>query len=135
MEREPCVVQLENRRKPVPDVTKTIVFYRKTASAEAEKLARELNCESKQLPSGDKTICKVFKGREGEWLLHAVGNSEVENSEVFVMLEPDTKHELTKGLCLRFGSASAITIDGGSRDETDASSFQFSSFEHEVAKG
>ena len=106
MEREPCVVQLENRRKPVPDVTKTIVFYRKTASAEAEKLARELNCESKQLPSGDKTICKVFKGREGEWLLHAVGNSEV-----FVMLEPDTKHELTKGLCLRFGNASVITID------------------------
>jgi hypothetical protein len=140
MEREPCAVQNEAKRQPVPDVTKTIVFYRKYASAGAEKLARELKCESKQLPSGDKTICKVFKGREGEWLLHAVGNSEVENSEVqnsevFVMLEPDTKHELTKGLCLRFGCASAITIDGGGRDETDASSFQFSSFEHEVAKG
>jgi hypothetical protein len=133
MEREPCVVMWEARRKSIPDITKTMVFYRKYASAEAEKLVRELNCDSTKLASGDKTICKVFKGCEGEWLLDAVG--EVGKSEVFVMLEPDTKHELSKGLSLRFGSASVITIDGDSRDETDASSFQFSSFEQEVAKG
>ena len=106
MQREPCAEQWESRRKAVPDVTKTTLFYRKYARAEAEKLARELDGELRDpLPSGDKTICKVFKGRGDEWLLDSVGDGEV-----YVRLEPDTKHELERGLCLRFGAASVVTI-------------------------
>ena len=122
MQREPCAEQWESRRKAVPDVTKTTLFYRKYASAEAEKLAREVDGEARQLPSGDKTICKVFKGSGDEWLLDSVGDGEV-----YVRLEPDTKHELEKGLCLRFGSASVVVIDDIGPDEIDGSSWLSSS--------
>ena len=104
LEREPCAESLEARRKPVDDITQTTIFYRRLAKAEAEKQAGEEKCKARELYPGDMTICKVVKGHGGGWLLEHVGNGEV-----FVMLEPDSWHDLPKGLCLRFGNASAVT--------------------------
>ncbi len=112
LEREPTTSHYEHRRKKVEGITKTTLFFRRGAAAEAERQSREGDCEMRAaLPSGDNTICKLVRGPDS-WCLETV------QGETFVRLEDGEKIDnLSKGMCFRFGEASVVTIERNGSEE------------------
>ncbi len=121
LEREPTTSHYEHRRKKVEGITKTTLFFRRGAAAEAERQSRDGDCEMRAaLPSGDNTICRLVRCPDSRaWCLETV------QGETFVRLEDGEKIDnLSKGMCFRFGEASVVTIERNGSEEniTEASS-------------
>ena len=118
LEREPTTSHYEHRRKKVEGITKTTLFFRRGAAAEAERQSREGDCEMRAaLPSGDNTICRLVRCPDSRaWCLETV------QGETFVRLEDGEKiDDLSKGMCFRFGEASVVTIEqNGSGEEASS---------------